>query len=70
MKNSLSDTYDVLADVADALEGGLLAHLRAGGVRHVRHQDLDEVGPQVLRQLHDGDVLQSILIILFWVEKP
>ena len=53
-------TYYILADVANALESGLFAHLGAGGVGDVAHEDLNQVGPNVLRQLHHCDVLHAL----------
>lgn len=40
-------THDVLADVSDGLERGLLHVLSAAGVRHIGHQLRDELGPLV-----------------------
>jgi hypothetical protein len=50
----------VLADVADCLQGGLPAHLRARGVGDVGHEQLQQLGPHASGQLHDGHVLHAL----------
>jgi hypothetical protein len=40
-RENLKLSYNVLTDVADALEGGLLAHFGACRVCDVAHQDLE-----------------------------
>lgn len=48
-------THNVLADVANCLQRGLLHVLRAGGVRDVGHQLGDQLGPLVDGDLGTGD---------------
>lgn len=48
-------THNVLADVSNSLQRGLLHVLGAGGVRDVGHQLRDQLGPLVHRDLGAGD---------------
>lgn len=56
----LDGTHDVLADVADGLQRGLLHVLCAAGVRHVGHQLRDELGPLVDGDLGAGDASHTL----------
>lgn len=53
-------TYNVLADVSNGLQGGLLHVLGAAGVGHVCHQLGDELGPLANGDLGTGDARHAL----------
>lgn len=53
-------TYDVLTNVTDGLQRGLLHVLCAAGVRHIGHQSRDEFGPLIDRDLCAGDTSHTL----------
>ena len=53
-------THDILADVSDGLQRGLLHHVGAGGVRQVGRELLDEIRPQPIGQLSAREVRHAL----------
>ncbi len=56
----LDGTHDVLADVSDGLQRGLLHVLGAAGVCDVGHQLRDELGPLIDGDLGAGDASHTL----------
>lgn len=51
---------NVLTNVTESLESGLLDHLCTGGAGHIADENLHQIGPEVVWKLHYSDALDTL----------